>query len=209
MITEQQFLELYDAHVGKIYRYIYFRVGSEEQAQDLTSEVFLKCWQYMNGLRTTDYGLPSKNQDNSEEFSGGSRWTVVRRRVKNPRAFFYRVARNLISDFYRQKDRLPISLEEIADKSFADKLPISLADKTLADKSDGPAEKAAMGLEMDMVKKALRQINDDYREVMIWRYLDEMEIKEIAQILDKREGTVRTLLSRALVNLREVLNDGV
>src|SRR3989338_8523041 len=104
-INEEQFLELYDAHVGKIYRYIYFRVGSEEQAQDLTSEVFLKCWQYMNGLRTTDYGLPSKNQDNSEEFSGGSRWTVVRRRVKNPRAFFYRVARNLISDFYRQKDR--------------------------------------------------------------------------------------------------------
>ena len=100
-------------------------------------------------------------------------------------------------------------MEEIADKSFADKLPISLADKTLADKSDGPAEKAAMGLEMDMVKKALRQINDDYREVIIWRYLDEMEIKEIAQILDKREGTVRTLLSRALVNLREVLNDGV
>jgi len=183
--TEQQFLELYDAHVGKIYRYIYFRVGSEEQAQDLTSEVFLKCWQYVNNQQST----------------------INNKQWNNPRAFFYQVARNLITDFYRQKDRLPISLEEIADKSFADKLPINRlgADKLIADKSDGPYEKTAIGLEMDMVKKALRSLNHDYREVIIWRYLDEMEIKEIAQILDKREGAVRTLLSRALASLKEVL----
>ena len=189
-ITEQHFLELYDAHVGKIYRYIYFRVGSEEQAQDLTSEVFLKCWQYISGQNNPTPTLPFKR--------GGSE-------IKNPRAFFYQVARNLIADFYRQKDRMPISLEEIADKSFADKLPISFADKTLADKSDGPAERAVLGMEMDMVKKALRSLSHDYREVIIWRYLDEMEIKEIAQILDKREGAVRTLLSRALSNLKEIL----
>ncbi|KKT26562.1 MAG: RNA polymerase, sigma-24 subunit, ECF subfamily [Parcubacteria group bacterium GW2011_GWA2_43_9b] len=182
-ISEQQFLELYDAHVGKIYRYIYFRVGSEEQAQDLTSEVFLRCWQY------------TSNQQSA----------ISNQTLKNPRAFFYRVARNLITDFYRQKDKMPISLEEIADKSFADKLPINVADKFIADKSDGPAERAAMGLEMDMVKKALRCLNEDYREVIIWRYLDELEIKEIAEILDKREGTVRTLLSRALASLKEVL----
>jgi len=203
-INEEQFLELYDAHVGKIYRYIYFRVGSEEQAQDLTSEVFLKCWQYMGKNFNPPDPPFTRGADADTEPPLTQRGVGG---LKNPRAFFYQVARNLIADFYRQKDRLPISLEEIADKSFADKLPISRldADKTLADKSDGPAERAAMGLEMDMVKQALRQISDDYREVIIWRYLDEMEIKEIAQILDKREGTVRTLLSRALASLKEVL----
>ncbi len=169
-ITEQQFLELYDAHVGKIYRYIYFRVGSPEQAQDLTSEVFLKSWQYLQVKREK---LKVKSLD-------------------NPRAFFYQVARNLIADFYRQKDKAPLSLEEIADK-------------TIADKADGPGEAVAVALDMESVKKALMHLSDDYREVIIWRYLDELEIKEIAEILDKREGTVRTLLSRALASLKEIL----
>ena len=170
-ISEQQFLELYDAHVGKIYRYIYFRVGSQEQAQDLTSEVFLKCWQYIGGQQT-----------------------VSRKQLDNPRAFFYQVARNLITDFYRQKDRAPISLEEIADR-------------IIADKGNGPSEMASVSLDMESVKKALLRLNDDYREIIIWRYLDELEIKEIAEILDKREGTVRTLLSRALDSLKGVLNN--
>ncbi len=41
-INEQKFLEFYDQYVDKIYRYIFFRLGSEEMAKDLTSEVFLK-----------------------------------------------------------------------------------------------------------------------------------------------------------------------
>lgn len=168
-VTEREFLELYDNNVGKIYRYIYFRVGSEESAQDLTSEVFLKSWQYIT-QRSVDRRQP----------------------LKNPRAFFYQVARNLITDFYRQKDKAPLSLEEIADKP-------------IADKSSGPKEMASISLDMASVKKALLRLNDDYREIIIWRYLDELEIKEIAEILEKREGAVRTLLSRALANLKEIL----
>lgn len=190
-ITEQQFLELYDAHVGKIYRYIYFRVGSPEQAQDLTSEVFLKSWQYIGGGQnnlTPSFAKASKDKPTiSLKRRGGIKG------LNNPRAFFYQVARNLITDFYRQKDRAPLSLEEIADK-------------TIADKTDGPGEMASIALDMESVKKALMHLNDDYREIIIWRYLDELEIKEIAEILDKREGTVRTLLSRALGELKEILN---
>lgn len=166
-ITEGQFLEFYDANVGKIYRYIFFRVGAQELAQDLTSEVFLKSWQRLNQADA--------------------------KAVANPRAFFYQVARNLITDFYRQKNKEPLSLEEIADKS-------------IADKKDGPGEAAALALDMEGVKKALMHLNDDYREIIIWRYLDELEIREIAEILNKREGTVRTLLSRALAELKKILN---
>ena len=153
-------MEFYDAHVGKIYRYIYFRVNIEELAQDLTSEVFLKSWQYLSV-----------------------------KSVGNPRAFFYQVARNLIVDFYRKKDKTPISLEEITDK------PIS-------DKSDSPLDLASVSADMNSVKLALRQLSPDYQEIIIWRYLDELETKEIAEILNKSEGAVRTLLSRALGELR-------
>lgn len=166
--SEKQFLEWYDRYVGKIYRYIYFRVGAAETAQDLTSEVFLKSWQYLNS-----------------------------RGVNNPRAFFYQVARNLITDFYRKKDSLPISLEEIADKTFSDKI----SDKNEFERKTG------VSLEMETVKRALKKLNGDYQEIIIWHYLDELEIKEIAEILDKREGTVRTLLSRALNELREALKN--
>jgi RNA polymerase sigma-70 factor (ECF subfamily) len=186
-INEQQFLELYDKNVAKIYRYIYFRVGSEEQAQDLTSEVFLKAWQYINNSTPT---LSFKR--------GGGK-------LDNPRAFFYQVARNLITDFYRQKDKSPISLEEIADNSFSDRISDKTIADRIADRKDGPIEQVSLALEMEVVKKALIQLQPEYREVIIWRYLDELEIKEIAQILDKREGTVRTLLSRALAVLKEVL----
>ena len=55
---------------------------------------------------------------------------------------------------------------------------------------------------MNSVKLALRQLSPDYQEIIIWRYLDELETKEIAEILNKSEGAVRTLLSRALGELR-------
>jgi len=166
--SEVQFLEFYDRNVAKIYRYIYFRVGSKEQAQDLTSEVFLKCWQRIN----------SEQKD-----------------ITNLRAFFYQVARNSITDFFRQHDRLPLSLSEIAESST----------DNFSDKKINLMDQASTTLEVDLIKNALNKLSGDYQEIIIWRYLDELEISEIAEIMEKREGAVRTLLSRALAELRKVL----
>jgi len=43
----EAFGKLYDAYVQRIYRFVYFKVHSAEEAQDITSEVFLKLWQYL------------------------------------------------------------------------------------------------------------------------------------------------------------------
>ncbi len=165
-IGEDQFLSFYDQYVEKIYRYIFFRVGSEFQAQDLTSEVFLRCWRHISNSATIE--------------------------IKNPRAFLYQIARNLLADFYRQKDKGPLSLEEISDKSFADK-------------NVNFQNKAEQTMQFEEVKNALFLLNTDYQEIIIWRYLDELEIKEISEILDKSEGAVRVLISRALSNLKQIL----
>lgn len=170
-IGEEQFLDIYDKYVGKIYRYIYFRVSAAETAQDLTSDVFLKSWQYLSSQQSA----------------------VNSKRLENPRAFLYQVARNLISDFYRKKGNSPLSLEEIADK-----------DAFIVDGRDSVVE-IDKNIEIDSVKEAIGSLNADYQEVIIWRYLDEMEIKEMAQILEKSEGAVRVLLSRALAALRDNL----
>lgn len=171
-INEQKFLEFYDQYVEKIYRYIFFRVGSEELAEDLTSEVFLRSWQYID--------------QNPESKSSA-------RALQNPRAFLYQVARNLLADFHRQKEKSPISLDEIADKR-------------IADRKDDPIEKTSRTMEMETVRRALISLNEDYQEIIIWRYLEELEIKEIAGIINKSEGAVRVLISRALNSLKDLLD---
>ena len=77
----------------------------------------------------------------------------------------------------------------------------------IPDLNDNPEEKTNITLEMEPVKKALQEIKDDYAEVVIWHYLDELTVPEISDILDKSEGAVRVMLSRALEKVREVLGE--
>jgi len=44
---------LYDIHVDRIYRHIYYRTGNVENARDLTQEVFLKAWQALPRYKKT------------------------------------------------------------------------------------------------------------------------------------------------------------
>ena len=81
------FAEIYDFYVVKIYRFIYLKVSRKEDAQDLTSEVFLKSWRYLS-----------------------------KQEVSNLKSLLYQTARNLVIDFYRQNKgerRESVSLEEV------------------------------------------------------------------------------------------------
>ena len=49
----EAFGRLYDIHVDRVYRHIYYRVGNEQDAQDLTQQVFLKAWQAIHRYRKT------------------------------------------------------------------------------------------------------------------------------------------------------------
>lgn len=79
----EAYADLYDLYYKQIYRYIYFKVPTKEKAEDITSETFLKCWEYIN------------KHENA---------------IKNFQAFIYQVARNLIADFYKKpkENQLPI-----------------------------------------------------------------------------------------------------
>ncbi len=81
------FAEIYDFYAVKIYRFIYLKVSRKEDAQDLTSEVFLKSWRYLN-----------------------------EKKIDNLKSLLYQTARNLVIDFYRQNKgerRKSVSLEEV------------------------------------------------------------------------------------------------
>jgi RNA polymerase sigma-70 factor, ECF subfamily len=74
----EQFGQIYDQYIDKIYRFVYLKVSSQEIAEDITSKVFIKGWE-------------------SYQAQGSS--------IKNPGAFLYQIARNAVVDHYREKGR--------------------------------------------------------------------------------------------------------
>lgn len=90
---KQAFLSAYDLYFDQIFRFLFFKIGNREEAQDLTSATFLKCWGYVQ---------EGKLKSESE--------------YKTLRSFLYKIARNLAIDYYRQS-RPQTGLDEAAELS--------------------------------------------------------------------------------------------
>jgi len=159
------FSKIYDKYIDKIYRFIFLKVSSQEIAQDLTSETFLRGW---------------------ESFKNGTK-------IENPQAFLYRIARNLVTDHYREKGRTQVVTAEYA---------------SIVDPRINLEERANLNSDLEEIKRGLVKIKDEYQDVIIYRYLNELSIPEIAKVMDKSEGTVRVLLHRALKSLKNEVNLG-
>ncbi|MDD2697037.1 MAG: RNA polymerase sigma factor [Candidatus Pacebacteria bacterium] len=159
----KEFAKIYDQCIQKIYRFIFLKVNSEEIAQDLCSETFLKGW---------------------ESYKNNSK-------IDNPSAFLYRIARNLVTDYYREKGRTQFVSPEIV---------------AIADPGPGIEEKIAFNSDLDQIKAVLTNLKEEYQNVIIWRYLDDLSIPEVAKMMDKTEETTRVTLHRALKALKEECN---
>jgi len=59
--------------------------------------------------------------------------------------------------------------------------------------------------DVEQVKKAISQLPDISREVLIMRFLDELSISEISQALGKSKNNVYVLIYRALKAVKEEL----
>jgi len=160
---KKEFGKIYDKYITKIYRFIFLKVNSEEIAQDLCSETFLKGW---------------------ESYKSNPK-------IDNISAFLYRIARNLVIDHYRQKARVQF---------------VSTENMPIIDPSQEVEEKAAVSLDMDQVRIVLADLKDDYQNMIIWRYLEQLSISEIAKMTNKTEDATRVMLCRALKSLREKCN---
>lgn len=161
---EQKFSRIYDQYVDKIYRFVFLKVNSQEMAEDLTSKVFMKCWDVFR-----------KDQD----------------RIENPKAFLYQIARNIVIDHYREKGKARIVSADYAPQ--------------IADPRTNFQERAIINADLVKVKDAISGLNDDYQNVVIWHYLDDLSIKEVAKLLNRSEDATRVLLHRALSLLKQRL----
>jgi len=163
---EEQFGQIYDQYIEKIYRFVYLKVNSQEVAEDIVSKVFLKGWEA--------YKAPGSNID-------------------NPGAFLYQIARNAVVDHYRAKGRAQV---------------IGTMDTEIADPGTNAQDMAILSVDINNVKKGISRLKKEHQDIIIWHYLEDMPIPEIAKLVGKPEGTVRVTLHRGLKELRDIIQEG-
>jgi len=163
---KEAFGRLYDLYAPRLFRFIRIKVKSQALAEDLSSEMFLKVYEY----------LMDKENKVEESFQ----------------ALLYRVARNLIADYYRKKSSQDIFM--------GDDFHLFL--------NEEPAKDEIASKEIaDQIHKAITHIKEEYQDVLILYYIDELPVPEIAKILNKSAGAVRVLIHRGLMSLKKHLTD--
>ena len=156
------FGQLYERYVDKIYNYIYYRTGNVADAEDLTARVFMRAMKHIGNY--DDRGVP---------FS----------------AWLYRIAHNLIANWYRDRSRRKIlSLDDVSQWSVQEEGPESLA-QFLEDR--------------EALLATIRRLPAERQELLILKFVERLSNKEIGDIMDRSEGAIKSLYHRTLLSLRE------
>lgn len=104
-------------------------------------------------------------------------------------AWLYRIARNRIIDHLRRRPtKTDVSLEEARVDAIAS--------------SDKDLDQA---LQRDELLKAVQVLTNEQRQVIILKFIDDLDNATIARVLGKTEGAIKSLQHRALDTLRQVM----
>lgn len=127
-------------------------------------------------------------------------WLTVFRRLatlESPAAFrvwLYRIARDKTVDSLRRKHRHEELLTELADEQ----LSVSSANES---------DFALLAENVEAVHQALEKLSGPHREVLTLRFLEELSVEEISQIVRCSAGTVKSRLFHARRMLRQILEE--
>ena len=158
------FAALYERHLDAVYRYAYFRLRSDAEAEDVTSEVFQRALVAM-----------------------------PRYEARRPfLAFLYGIARNVVVDRFRRAR------------------PTASFEDAIAHASDapGPEENAVRSDDARILRAAVGRRTELQQEVMILKFIERFDNREIARMTGKAEATIRGIQMRALAVLRDQLRAG-
>jgi RNA polymerase sigma-70 factor (ECF subfamily) len=152
--------ELYLLHFDRIYSYLHLSLGNRHDAEDLTTQTFLKMLESIGRFRWQ-----------SAPFS----------------AWLFRIAHNLAMDHFRSRRRVRTE-EDVPELPGAEES--SAEDQALDSLGD-----AGM-LEL------MERLSAEQRQVLTLKFLFGFANAEVADILDKTEGAVKSLQHRALASLQ-------
>jgi RNA polymerase sigma-70 factor (ECF subfamily) len=153
--------ELYLMHFDRIYSYLHLSVGNRHDAEDLTTQTFLRML----------------------EAIGRFRWREV------PfSAWLFRIAHNLAMDHFRASKRVQTEQEV---------QPPPGSEETSAEEQAFDSIGRAGMLEL------IERLSPEQRQVLTLKFLFGFANGEVASILGKTEGAVKSLQHRALASLQK------
>lgn len=163
---------------GRIYNTILRMCGNEDDAAELTQDTFVKAIEKINS------------------FQGQSNFYT----------WIFRIAVNHTLNFCKRKFKIGFQSLEAAVQDDGDVARGQLKDFLVATKTPDPAELAQKQEMYELVFKAVMELDNDQRMVVVLRDIEGMNYAQIAEVLEVQLGTVRSRLSRARTNLKEILN---
>jgi len=153
---------LYERYISKIYSYIYYRTGNRNDAEDLTERVFYRALRHI--VNYDNRGLP---------FS----------------AWLYRIAHNLVANWYRDNSR---------------RKEIQLEDGVFStDSHNYPEQELLFTEEHQIMLKIVQSFPQERQQLLFLKYVEHLSNAEIGRIMGRTEGAIKSLYHRTLIALRE------
>jgi RNA polymerase sigma-70 factor (ECF subfamily) len=160
----------------RIYAICYRFTGSATDAEDLTQEVFLKLYRNMASF--------------DQQKGSFQTWITT-------------LARNLLVDHFR-RTRLERASDSLDANYDGEADGPTLGDRLQDTRPTQDQHVGRMELKV-RVQNALKQLSPELREAVILRDLEDMDYKEIAEVLRIPEGTVKSRISRGRGELARLL----
>lgn len=163
----------------RVFNYAYRMMGNMEEAKELAQEVFVSVFESIKSLRDEAKFDAWLKQITLNH--SRNRWKYLKRR------------------HYFNMDSMddPIETED------------GEVTKSFADPSDTPDTAYEKKMVQEWIQKGLLRLKEDQRELIVLRHLQELSYDEMGKCLNIPEGTVKSKLHRARMDLKEILRKDV
>lgn len=173
------FERLIEHFQDRVWRRARYRIGDYDEAWEVAQEVFILCFRKIH------------------QFRGDAKfWTWLARIVDNQ-------VRNRQGWWRRRRRQTTYSLNDLPARQGEDEPRAWDPPDTGPD----PRQQAAGREELGEMDKALQQLSEEHREILLLRFADGLSYEEIAESLEISLGTVKSRINRARGQLRELMKE--
>lgn len=161
---------LFELYADRLFNYVYYHSGHRTQAEDIVSETLYKALENIPNYQWRN--IPFK-------------------------AWIFRIARNLLIDYFRQRDKAQeVSLDKVENWD-------GNGDAGAADGGDIAAQ---ISLREDL-RQAIARLPEEQRNIFVLRFIEGFDLEQVSAITGRGIVSIKSLQYRAVRNLRIYLTE--